>query len=164
MKLFSTMSLEAPVREKSMARKVMTYIIFLSCSTMFEESLTKEKVCAFFFLGGVFLSNISTVGKMIKEMTKESTIPADIIQPKLMMGCMYENRRDENPAIVVKMAKNVGVDLESMVKSMVRFFEARGYLLVSSSCLTMRCKTMEIVMISCKAIKFEEIIVISQPQ
>ena len=158
------MSLEAPVRENTMTSKLTAKILFCLCSTMPEESFAKEKVGSFIFFAGTFLSNIRMLGNTTKEIRKEKTIPVDIIQPRLIMGCMCEKSRDVNPAMVVMMAKKVGVTLESMVSRMVRFLEALGYLLKSSSYLTMRCKTMEMVMMSCKAIKLEEITVISQFQ
>ena len=97
-------------------------------------------------------------------MIKESTIPPLIIQPKLITGCIEEKTSDEKPAIVVKIAKTVALVLESMVTRIIRLCEACGYFLSNSSYLTIRCSTMEIVMISCRAMKFEEMTVISHPK
>jgi hypothetical protein len=107
---------------------------------------------------------MSTAGKTINEMTSDIAIPALIIQPRLITGWIWEKRSEVNPAMVVRMAKKVGVAFESMVSKMSLLDEAWGYFVKSSSYLTIRCKTMEIVIISCKAIKFEEMTVISHPK
>jgi len=120
------MSCEAPVTLKSMASKVMVKIDFLSAKTMLVLQAGREKADAFFCLGAVFLSNISTVGKTINEMIREKVIPADIIHPRLMMGWICEKRRDEKPAMVVSMAKKVGVDFESIVSKISLCEDARG--------------------------------------
>ena len=80
------MSCEAPVTLKSIANSVTIKIDFLSLKTVLVLQVGREKADDFFFKGAVFLSNISTVGKTMKEMMKEKVIPADIIQPKLIIG------------------------------------------------------------------------------
>jgi hypothetical protein len=77
-------------------------------------------------------------GNTIYEMMKERTIPALIIHPRLITGRIPEKSSDEKPAIVVIMAKNVGVALESIVSSTTLLFEALGYFERNSSYLTMR--------------------------
>jgi hypothetical protein len=110
------MSIEAPVRLNTMAIKVTRKMDFWSCRTMYALSFANEKCFVSCTVGGDFLRSKSTVGKTIKEMKKESTIPADIIHPRLITGWIWEKRRDEKPAIVVMIAKNVGVALDSIVR------------------------------------------------
>ena len=138
MKEFSTISREAPEMLNNIVSSVIVKIIFLSFITVCEESLAKENPECIFILEGDFFSNISTVGKTINEIINENTIPADIIHPKLIIGWICENNNEEKPAMVVMMAKKVGVALESIVSKIVRFKEAFGYLATSSSCLTIR--------------------------
>ena len=59
-------------------------------------------------------------------MTSDIVIPALIIQPRLMTGYILEKRSEENPAIVVRMAKKVGVALVSIVSKISLLDEARG--------------------------------------
>ena len=126
------MSCDAPVRVKSILMSVTAKIPHLSFKTILLLTLAKDKLLFFLLIAGVFLSSIKSVGKTINEITDESAIPADIIHPRLMMGWICEKSKDEKPAIVVKMAKNVGVALESMVVSMSLYEEAFGYLVSNS--------------------------------
>ena len=70
----------------------------------------------FSFLALPFGSNINTVGKTTKAISKEIAIPALIIHPRLIMGLILETISEEKPAMVVTMAKKVGFALLSMVK------------------------------------------------
>ena len=120
------MSCEAPVIENSITSIVMIKIDFLSDKTVLVLHAGREKADDLFCLGTVFLSNTSTVGKTIKEIINDMEIPADIIQPRFIIGCICEKRREEKPAIVVIMAKKVGVDFVSIVKKTSLLAEARG--------------------------------------
>ena len=118
------MSCEAPVILKIMLINVMAKMAFLSFKTIEELSEGIEKRDFFCFLGGVFFNSISRVGKTIKEISSDSVIPADIIQPRLIIGWICENSRDEKPVIVVRMAKKVGVAFESIVSKIILLDEA----------------------------------------
>ena len=120
------MSCEAPVILKTMLRKVMAKMAFLSFKTIVLLREGIEKRDRFCFPGAVFFSNMSTVGKTIKEISSENVIPALIIQPKLIIGLICENSRDEKPAMVVRIAKKVGVAFESMVSNIILCDEAFG--------------------------------------
>ena len=65
------MSLEAPVSVKSKTIKVTRKIPFLSLSTRLVLTRAREKRDDFFSFASVFLSKIKTVGKTIKEMSKD---------------------------------------------------------------------------------------------
>jgi len=69
---------------------------------------------------------MSTEGKTINEIIRDIVIPTLIIQPRLMTGCILEKRSEENPAIVVSMAKKVGVAFVSIVSKISLLDEARG--------------------------------------
>ena len=112
------MSCEAPVTANITAKKVTSKMAFLSPNTTEVLSEGSEKRDDFCALGAVFFSNIKVAGKTTKAMSKEKSMPADIIHPRLIMGWMCENRSDKNPAMVVRTAKKVGVALESMVSKM----------------------------------------------
>ena len=86
MKLFSTISCEAPVILKRIESKVMMKMDFLSFNTIFTLRFAKEELERFCLRGGVFLRSINTVGKIMNEIKNESVIPADIIHPRLMIG------------------------------------------------------------------------------
>ena len=72
------------------------------------------------------------VGKIINEIRRDRAIPALIIHPKFIIGLIFEIISDENPAMVVTMAKNVGVALVRTVKRTILWLEALGYFAKSS--------------------------------
>ena len=104
MKLFSTISCEAPVTLNIIERTVIIKIAFLSCKMILAVKEGKEKVDFLLSTAGVFLSSISRVGKTINEMINENVIPALIIHPRFITGWIWEKRSEEKPAMVVMMA------------------------------------------------------------
>jgi hypothetical protein len=68
---------------------------------------------------------MSTVGNTINEMISDSVIPALIIQPRLITGLILEKRSEVKPAMVVMIAKNVGVAFVSIVTKMSLLDDAR---------------------------------------
>ena len=79
-----------------------------------------------------------------------------------MTGAIPEKIKEAKPAMVVIMAKNEGLNLDSMVFKTRFFCDVLLYFCANSLYLTIKCNIIEIVMINCKAIKLEEITVISQ--
>ena len=75
----------------------------------------KEKLFAFMTCGASLPSNISPAGKSRNVTISETTIPALIIQPKVLTGRISQSSSEPNPAIVVSAAYRQGVSIKRTV-------------------------------------------------
>ena len=102
------------------------------------------------------------IGKATNDKTNEIVIPILIIRPKFITGSIFDKIKEAKPTTVVIIAKNEGssFDKTSIYNKFV--LTCILYFTFSSLYLSIRCRTIDMVIISCKAIKFEDITVTSQ--
>jgi hypothetical protein len=77
---------------------------------------------------------------------------------------MSDKINDANPTIVVIIAKNEGLNLDNIVFKTSLCWDELEYFIDNSLYLTIKCNTIEIVIISCSEIKFDDMTVTSQPK
>ena len=106
---------------------------------------------------------ISIAGKVIKAKNKDIAIPVLIIRPRFITGSIFDKTSEPKPITVVIIAKNEGLNFDNTVLIISLYWLAFLYFTFNSLYLTIKCKTIEIVIINCNAIKFEDITVTSQP-
>ena len=77
--------------------------------------LIKEKLDTFFSCSSFLFIIINIIGNTKNAIISEIAIPALIISPRFLTGCILDNTSEAKPVIVVIIAKNEGESFDSTV-------------------------------------------------
>ena len=109
MKLFSTLSLVAPITLIINAHILMTSMVFPCRSVISAKILVRANRDSNDVFGIIFGICMSSTGKIRNVRKSQTPIPALIIHPKFITGKIPLRTNDPNPTTVVRTAKVHGL-------------------------------------------------------